>query len=78
MFSGLGKKEKQKKLCQKKKQNKHYFLIFVFFTIVKEQCHEIFEPRFFLLNCTPGFPDSWLNGFLHINLNLRELFDNVN
>jgi hypothetical protein len=38
---------------------------------LKGQCHEIFEPRFFSLNCTPGSPDSWAKTVLHIDSNLR-------
>jgi hypothetical protein len=31
---------------------------------------QIFEPRFFSLNCTPGSPDSWAKTVLHIDSNL--------
>jgi hypothetical protein len=37
------------------------------FFILKGQCHEIFDPRFFSLNCTPGSPDSWAKTVLHSN-----------
>jgi hypothetical protein len=37
----------------------------------KRQCHEIFDPLFFSLNCTPGSPDSWAKTVLHIDSNLR-------
>jgi hypothetical protein len=38
---------------------------------LKRQCHEIFDPRFFSLNCTPGSPDSWVKTVLHIDSNSR-------
>jgi hypothetical protein len=31
--------------------------------------HEIFSPRFFLLNCTPGSPDTLTKTVLHIDSN---------
>jgi hypothetical protein len=36
---------------------------------LKRQCHEIFDPRIFSLNCTPGSPDSWAKTVLHIDSN---------
>jgi hypothetical protein len=39
--------------------------------ILKRQCHEIFDPWFFSLNCTPGSPDSWAKTVLHIDSNSR-------
>jgi hypothetical protein len=38
---------------------------------LKRQCHEIFDPRFFSLNSTPGSPDSWAKTVLHIDSNSR-------
>jgi hypothetical protein len=48
---------------------------------LKGQCHEIFDPRFFSLNCTPGPPDSWAKTVLHIDSNSRSFsikFDDEN
>jgi hypothetical protein len=33
--------------------------------------HEIFDPRFFSLNGTPGSPDSWANAVLNTDSNSR-------
>jgi hypothetical protein len=38
---------------------------------LKRECHEIFDPRFFSLNCTLGSPDSWAKTVLHIDSNSR-------
>jgi hypothetical protein len=38
---------------------------------LKGQCQEIFDPRFFSLNCTPGSPDPWAKTVLHIDSNSR-------
>jgi hypothetical protein len=38
---------------------------------LKGQSHEIFDPRFFVLNCTPGSPDSWAKTVLHLDSNSR-------
>jgi hypothetical protein len=38
---------------------------------LKGQSHEIFDPRFCSLNCTPGSPDSWAKMVLHIDSNSR-------
>jgi hypothetical protein len=35
------------------------FKAFCRVVFLKGQCHEIFDPRFFSLNCTSGSPDSW-------------------
>jgi hypothetical protein len=40
----------------------------------KGQCHEIFDPLFFSLNCTPGCPDSWAKAVLNIDSNSRRNF----
>jgi hypothetical protein len=40
-------------------------------TPLKGQSHKIFDPRVFLLNCTPGSPDSWAKTVLHIDSNSR-------
>jgi hypothetical protein len=40
------------------------YVIYDFFSL-KGQCHEIFDPRFFWLNCTPGSADSWAKTVLH-------------
>jgi hypothetical protein len=48
---------------------------------LKGQSHEIFDPRFFSLNGTPGFPDSWAKAVLNIDSNRRSnlnLFDAKN
>jgi hypothetical protein len=42
-----------------------------FYDYLKKQCHEIFDPRFFSLNCTPGSPDTWAKTVLHIGSNSR-------
>jgi hypothetical protein len=42
--------------------------------VLKGQSHEIFAPRFFSLNCTPGSPDSWAKTVLHIDSNSRSRF----
>jgi hypothetical protein len=39
------------------------------FAILKGQSHEIFDPRFFWLNGTPGCPDSWAKAVLNIDSN---------
>jgi hypothetical protein len=36
-------------------------------TYLKEQSHEIFDPRFFSANNTPWSPDSWVKAVLNIN-----------
>jgi hypothetical protein len=36
-------------------------------TNLKGQSHEIFDPRFFSANNTPGSPDSWAKAVLNIN-----------
>jgi hypothetical protein len=38
---------------------------------LKGQPHEIFNPRFFSLNNTPGSPDSWAKSVLNIDLHWR-------
>jgi hypothetical protein len=38
---------------------------------LKGQSHEIFDPRFFSFNCTPGSPDSWVKTVLHVDSNSR-------
>jgi hypothetical protein len=48
---------------------------------LKGQSHEIFDPRFFSLNCTPGSTDSWAKTVLHIDSNSRRYlikFDDEN
>jgi hypothetical protein len=39
--------------------------------ILKRQSHEIFDPRFYSLNGTPGSPDSWAKAVLNIDSNWR-------
>jgi hypothetical protein len=34
---------------------------------LKGQSHEIFDPRFFSANSSPGSPDSWAKAILNIN-----------
>jgi hypothetical protein len=38
---------------------------------LRGQSHEIFDPRLFSLNCTPGSPDSWTKTVLHIPIPIR-------
>jgi hypothetical protein len=48
---------------------------------LKGQSHEIFDPRFFSLNGTPGCPDSWAKAVFNIDSNSRRnsiLFDYKN
>jgi hypothetical protein len=48
---------------------------------LKGQSNEIFDPRFFSLNCTPGSPDSCAKTILHIDSNSRRYlikFDDEN
>jgi hypothetical protein len=52
----------------KKLTNMHAFILL---QTLKRQSHEIFDPRFFSLNCTPGSPESWAKTVLHIDSNSR-------
>jgi hypothetical protein len=45
-----------------------------FVPVLKGHSHEIFAPRFFSLNCTPGSPDSWAKGFAY-RFEFAEIFD---
>jgi hypothetical protein len=38
---------------------------------LKGQCREIFGPRYFSLNGSPGSPDSWAKAVLNIDSNSR-------
>jgi hypothetical protein len=38
---------------------------------LKRQSQDIFDPRFFSLNGTPGGPDSWAKAVLNIDSNSR-------
>jgi hypothetical protein len=38
---------------------------------LKGKSHEIFDPRFFALNVTPGCADSWAKAVLNIDSNSR-------
>jgi hypothetical protein len=38
---------------------------------LKETVSRDFQPSVFLLNCTPGSPDSWAKTVLHIDSNSR-------
>jgi hypothetical protein len=44
------------------------------FVCLKGQSHEIFDPRFFSANNTPGSPDSWAKAVLNKNSYSRRYF----
>jgi hypothetical protein len=48
------------------------YLLGTLLKALKGQTHEIFDPRFFSLNGTPGCPDSWAKEVLNI-----EKFDSI-
>jgi hypothetical protein len=41
---------------------------------LKVECHKIFDPRFFSLNCIPGSPDLWAKTYAY-RFEFAELFD---
>jgi hypothetical protein len=58
-----------------------YINLLTVILMLKGQSHEIFDPRFFSLNCTPGSPDLWAKKVLHIDSNSRRYsikFDDEN
>jgi hypothetical protein len=46
-------------------------IFYVPYQILTGQSHEIFDPRFFSLNGTPGCPDLWAKAVLNTDSNSR-------